>query len=116
MKPFDLEAAKAGAPLVTRDGRKAKFIAYVPECNEDSRVVILVDGDGYVSDYAESGNYYEDDCKSGNDLFMCEEEKKPVVRWLWADEHGYLIQKMYSEEEARHGLVKIESTRTEFPA
>ena len=31
MKPFDLEAAKAGAPIVTRDGRSAKFIAHVAE-------------------------------------------------------------------------------------
>lgn len=43
------------------------------------------------------------------------EEKKPVVRWLWVDENGYIIQRMYSEDEVRHGLIKIESTRTEFP-
>ena len=33
MKPFDLEAAKRGEPIVTRDGREAKFIAHVPELN-----------------------------------------------------------------------------------
>ena len=28
MKPFDLEAAKAGAPVVTRNGKKARIICF----------------------------------------------------------------------------------------
>lgn len=48
MKPFDLEAAKRGEPIVTRDGRKAKFIAHVPEANKDSQVVFLVGSDLYI--------------------------------------------------------------------
>ena len=30
-KPFSLEFAQQGHPLITRDGRNAKFIAYVSE-------------------------------------------------------------------------------------
>lgn len=41
MKPFDLEAAKRGEPIVTRDGREAKFIAHVPELNFP--VLVLLD-------------------------------------------------------------------------
>lgn len=41
MKPFDLEAAKRGEPIVTRDGRAAKFIAHVPELNFP--VLVLLD-------------------------------------------------------------------------
>ena len=40
MKPFNLEAAKAGAPLVTRDGRPAKFIAHVAEAHPSQRLLV----------------------------------------------------------------------------
>lgn len=42
-KPFDLHAAMSGAKLVTRDGRDAKFIAYVPETDPGGRVLVLID-------------------------------------------------------------------------
>ena len=48
MKPFDLEAAKAGAPIVTRDGRPAKFIAHVAEAHPSQRLLVLIDGDEYA--------------------------------------------------------------------
>jgi len=44
MKPFNLEAAMHGEPIVCRDGTPAKFIAYVPEAEDFSVVVALVDG------------------------------------------------------------------------
>lgn len=39
MQPFDLEKAKQGAKLVTRDGQEAVFIAYVPEAVPSLRVL-----------------------------------------------------------------------------
>ncbi len=44
-KPFDLEAAKAGAPVICRDGIPARFIAYVPEAHELYQVVFLRKGE-----------------------------------------------------------------------
>ena len=67
MKPFSLEQAKAGAPLVTRDGREAVFIAHVPEARESDRIVFRV-GERIYTSY-ESGAY---------DLFMA-----PVKRKVW---------------------------------
>ena len=42
------------------------------------------------------------------------EEKKPVVRWLWADVHGFYINRF---SEVAHGgyNIKLEWSRTEFP-
>lgn len=40
-KPFDLEAARAGKPLITGDGTPAKFIAHVPE--SEYPVVVVID-------------------------------------------------------------------------
>jgi hypothetical protein len=40
MKPFDLEAAKAGAPVVTRDGKKARIICF--DLNNGEYVLIAL--------------------------------------------------------------------------
>jgi hypothetical protein len=41
MKPFDLQAAIAGAPIQTVEGTSVKFIAHVPEAEIDQRIIIL---------------------------------------------------------------------------
>ena len=67
-KPFDLQAAMNGAKLVTRDGREAKFIAYVPEADDpDSRLLALIQGEVYS--FGDEGNYIEnEECR--HDLFL----------------------------------------------
>ena len=45
MKPFNLEAAMRGDPIITRSGETAKFITYVPEADEQDRVVVLINGE-----------------------------------------------------------------------
>ena len=77
MKPFDLEAAKAGAPLVTRDGRAAKFIAHVGEAYPSQRLLALVNGDVHIRfDNGQFGS--SSDGVSDNDLLMA-----PVKRTVW---------------------------------
>ena len=46
------------------------------------------------------------------------EEKKPVVRWLWADACGNSSCCLLSEDEAKQiadHTIKLEWSRTEFP-
>ena len=46
------------------------------------------------------------------------EEKKPVVRWLWALEtnEGWIVDRtLMTEHEAGKGRTKLEWSRTEFP-
>ena len=90
MKPFDLEAAKAGAPIVTRDGRPAKFIAHVAEANPSQRLLVLIDGAAYTK--FESGKYAAH--VSDNDLFMA-----PVKRTVWANVYGYGGATWYNTEK-----------------
>ena len=79
MKPFDLEAAKAGAPIVTRDGRPAKFIAHVAEAHPSQRLLMLIDGTVHTK--FESGKYAASPAHvSDNDLFMA-----PVKRTVWVN-------------------------------
>ena len=53
--PFNLEAAKKGANLVTRDGRKARFIAHVPEVEDGFRVVAMIEGNHLITIHREDG-------------------------------------------------------------
>ena len=43
LKPFDLEAAKAGKPVCTRDGRKAKIICFNAKTLCDYPIIALVE-------------------------------------------------------------------------
>jgi hypothetical protein len=49
MKPFDLQAAIAGAPIQYLDKRALKFVAYLPEANFDFRLVMLSSTGNVVS-------------------------------------------------------------------
>lgn len=69
MKPFDLEAAKKGDPIVTREGKAMKFIAYVPEALPYLKIVCLTDK-GVFTFYQETGRIYHEDLEHPADLFM----------------------------------------------
>lgn len=45
LKPFDLEAAKAGKPVCTRDGRKARIICF-DRVNSKSILALVDSTDG----------------------------------------------------------------------
>ena len=83
MKPFNLEAAKAGAPIVTRNGRPAKFIAHVAEAHPSQRLLVLIDGAVHLKfesgKHASSSNLVYD-----NDLFMA-----LIKRTVWVNVYGY---------------------------
>ena len=68
MKPFDLKAAKEGAPIVTRDGTPAKYIAHVPEARRSSQVLCLVRDTVFA--YAPNGDYDSLRGESMLDLYM----------------------------------------------
>lgn len=43
LKPFDLEEAKAGKPVCTRDGRRARIICFDKKCLDGQVLIVLVD-------------------------------------------------------------------------
>lgn len=124
MKPFNLEKVKAGAPVITRDGRaELKFVAHVPEADPSQHLVFLRKSDGIIFAYHENGKFLSNE-ESLLDLFMAEAPK--VVRWLWALPNGHVSSCMYSEDEIREYqkdnsalrdyTIRLEWSRTEFPA
>ncbi|MEI7534228.1 MAG: hypothetical protein WCK57_07635 [Verrucomicrobiae bacterium] len=70
MKPFNLEEAKAGKPICTRDGRySVKFIAHVPAGILKQGETLIVAIDGYARHYEGNGSA-SCKCEGCNDLFM----------------------------------------------
>ena len=91
MKPFDLEAAKAGAPMVTRDGRPAKFIAHVEEAHPNQRLLVLI-GEHVCKNF-EDGGYMPPDNESDYDLFMA-----PVKRTVWVNLYESGVARFHDTE------------------
>jgi len=91
MKPFDLEAAKRGDPIVCRDGTPAKFIAHVPEAHATNRLIVLVLGNIYGS--YESGKWGPSPEKF--DLFMA-----PKKRTVWVNLYANGEASYHDSEES----------------
>jgi len=84
MRKFDLEAAKAGAPIVTRDGREAKFVTHIPEAGEGFRVVWMQSG--IVGCSYENGKLGEN-IDSRHDLFMKPQKRLGYINIWYNKEH-----------------------------
>lgn len=97
-KPFDLEAAKNGAPLVTRDGRKARFIAYVPEAEARYVVTVFVEGATSPGFRHEDGILREDRSPSEHDLFIQVQTKTMYVN-LYHERAGIFTAYSFQSEE-----------------
>lgn len=101
MKPFNLEKAKQGKPIQTRDGRKARFVAHVPEVVSVDRVIAVVEGIPYVVMSGEDGYLYPSfECSS--DLFMAPTiitEKRWIVWRLTFDRKHYYVYGVYENED-----------------
>ena len=61
MKPFDLEKAKAGASICTRDGSKARIVCFDAD-NDRFPIVVLIkdsdDSDEYPVLYTKEGRFF----------------------------------------------------------
>lgn len=60
LKPFDLEAAKAGKPVCTRDGRKARIVCFDVKGSARPIVALISDEEGDESTFVfyENGRVY----------------------------------------------------------
>lgn len=67
-KPFDLEIAKKGHPLIRRDDGNVKFIAHVPEAHEIQRIIVMK-GNGSIYTCSDNGRVFPYN-ESDGDLFL----------------------------------------------
>lgn len=78
LKPFDFEAAKAGKPVCTRDGRKARIICFDAKGNNPIVALIYDCKKEIVLQYLENGRSFVDEI-SNYDLMMLTKKKEGWV-------------------------------------
>ena len=105
LKPFDLEAAKAGKPVCTRDGRKARIICFD---RKDVRPIVAL----IKSDNGDEGVYYYyadglnlDNYPSVFDLMMLSEKKEG---WVNVYKGGLLDTKSYPTKKEAFDKAHLE--------
>lgn len=81
LKPFDLEAAKAGKPVCTRDGRKARIICF--DAKGKQPIIALFEREKadevIIQTYNDDGSYYGLEKEDNRDLMMLPEKKEGWV-------------------------------------
>ena len=110
-KPFDLEAAKAGKPVCTRDGRKVRILCYDLK-GAEYPIVALVEAHDYldesISTYDRNGRF-DNDRENKNDLMMLSWKKEGWVNVYKSYNVGKKIPCMASiyptKEEAKKSSV-----------
>lgn len=84
MKPFNLEEAKAGKPVCTRDGRRVEIISFEnPSSNNYLILAIVFFGKGDYEEFTftESGTFFVTGKESEADLMMTEDETEIPSLW-----------------------------------
>ena len=107
-KPFNLEAAKAGKPVCTRDGRKARIICFDAKCNKPIVALIYDCNKETVLQYLENGRFFVDQIDK-YDLMMSPQKKEGWVNVYKSYNVGKKIPCMASiyptKEEAKKSSV-----------
>ena len=115
LKPFDLEAAKAGKPVCTRDGRKARIICF--DRDWDMRIVALVtDPLGESVHYYLSNGKVDFDKQNDEDLMMLPEKKEGWVNVYKDGDNNYRSTIYINEKVAlsRKGSACITTIKIEW--
>lgn len=95
MKEFNLQEAKAGKPVCTRNGRPARIICFDAKCEHYPIVVLVEEENGKESlcNYSLDGRYnYTPQEENSYDLFMKSEKHKG---WGWLSKSA----QVYSTEK-----------------
>lgn len=96
--PFDLEAAKRGEAIVTRDGRKARFLAHEPSFKDVYQLIIKVEDESAPMFYQSRGSLITN-YESEYDLFMAPKPKRVVYLNIYPDSSSAVVHA--SESSAR---------------
>lgn len=85
MKPFNLEEAKAGKPVCTRDGRRVEIVSFEnPNNSYPILAKVFFGKDDYEEfTFTESGTFFVAGKESEADLMMTEDETEIEIPSLW---------------------------------
>ena len=100
MKPFDLEKALAGEPVVTRDGYRVTDIHLFSGAITNWKVIAHIENNSSVYSFTIDGKYSDNDAGSDYDLFMYEPERWVNIYWDEMTEKAYSDGIYKTREEA----------------
>ena len=100
LKPFDIEKAKAGKPVCTRDGHKARIISFDRTgCRPIVALIENIDEEEEdVLCYHLDGSYNCGAIHSDNDLMTIPEK---ITKWIvvYKTKEGHYVTEMFMNEE-----------------
>ena len=110
LKEFNLEAAKAGKPVYTRDGRKARIICFDAKRKDGKNIMALIPSKEYprfedLVAYPNNGNYHGGHENDG-DLMMLPEKKEGWVNIYGEEKKRYCSNVIYSSKEEALNISK----------
>ena len=80
LKPFDIQKAREGKPVCTRDGRKARIICFDVKWATHPIIALIEEGEGErICSYMPNGRRYEGEEEWIYDLMMLPEKKEGWV-------------------------------------
>lgn len=106
MKPFNLEQALAGKPVITRDLRKVNEIHHFTTASKDEKFTLYAVVEGAIHSYNVNGSYMSQGTNDA-DLFM----EEPIVEgWMNLYQHNITGEMwtgdVHPTEEKAKSLVK----------
>ena len=100
MKPFNLEEAKAGKAVCTKDGYPARIICFDKKSSSFTIVALVDFGNEELEvTYTNEGHYYATIEESDNDLFMVGEHKEGWINIYNINSEPSLGYGIYSTRE-----------------
>ena len=113
LKPFDLQKAKEGKPVCTRDGRKARIICF--DAKSEQPIIALVEDNHFgeiITQHHENGAISESEVMvSNSDLMMLPEKKEGWINIYDADTtFRYVDGRVYETKDEAIQKAKEEIT------
>ena len=112
MKPFNLEKALAGEPVVNGRGVKVTEIVYFNTVDQRLSPPVIAILDGVSRGFTIDGIHYEGHPNESIDLFMDENELWVNVYYSKAQDHVWVSIHYISEQEAKQNIITTSSYQT----
>lgn len=111
MKPFDLEKAKAGASICTREGFRARIVCFDADNDRFSIIALLKSDNGkeYPASFTKEGRFSDGEACSSKDLFMEEIKKEGWINLYKATTERYIGCVYNTKKEAISKIVHDEN-------
>ena len=114
LKPFDIQKAREGKPVCTRDGRKARILCFDRKGYNMFPIVALImngDRESDIYTYRPNGTWDNSGNESDKDLMMLPEKEEGWVNIYKSDNGTYYTGAIFNEKnDALVNTAEIEIT------